>query len=177
MWKGSACFCKPEVKVETRSFGSICTIKLSEQECSLVLAVPGGENIASRRKKSQHMETSAVKRHWRNSFVLTWEVQQPPVQQPCTQNDTRVPVATPCLGTHGTALQNTWMPGEGLSIGKINWLPEQCKHREAWMAFSPKLASPVSSFSFHVIPSSSSLSGSEMHHKPASHKRRELWVF
>lgn len=64
MWKGSGCLCKPEVKVETRGIGSICIIKLSEKE----FAVPEGANIASRRKKSKHMETSAVKRHWRNLY-------------------------------------------------------------------------------------------------------------
>lgn len=188
MWKGSGCFCEPEVKVEMRSIGSIWIIKLSEKECSLVLAVPGGANIASRRKKSKHMKTSAVKRHWRNSFVLMWEVHQPPVQHPCTLSDTRVPVAIPYLGIHGITLWNTWMSGEGLSFEqKLSGCQSSASRGRLGWAFSPKLAPPrcglvlplksVSSFSFYPIPSSSSLSGSKMHHKPAPHKRRELWVF
>lgn len=35
MWRGSGCFCKPEVKVGTRSIGSVCIIKLSEKGTEL----------------------------------------------------------------------------------------------------------------------------------------------
>lgn len=44
------------------------------------MVVHGGEKTCKeKRKKTKHMETSAAKGHWKNSFVLMWEAHQPPV--------------------------------------------------------------------------------------------------